>query len=145
MKKIIGILIAVLSSVQVFADQTGGDQENTLVKCTPAVLVPDAGFDISVSSGGLSGLTMIRVSRYFLGHSTVTNLIAQNSKSLNGIVSYSGSTGLGKDIRFYSLTVRTTHADKNNAFAGTFSTKQGQGEEGNSSWTREALKCVFPK
>jgi hypothetical protein len=63
-------VIALLAGLSLHAHAQGGDQMLVLMTCKPAHAVPDLGMSLTVSQGGIAGLTQIQVQEFFLGHNT---------------------------------------------------------------------------
>ena len=74
-------LLTIATTTRVFAAdeafQQGADQMNEIIKCQPLRAMPDMGMQITVATGGIAGVTQVRVERFFLGHTEVTNYIVK--------------------------------------------------------------------
>lgn len=129
------IAIMTLSTFKAFASDeafaAGADQMTEVLRCQPAQARPDAGMSVSLTTGGIAGLTQVRVTRFFLGHSTVENYIVHaiptNPRQLGAATSY-----VGEGIR---LTVNFTTRLPNGKQYGTLQL----GNQADSSI--EALGC----
>ena len=53
------------------------DEINDLIKCQPLKLVPDLGMSVTLSQGGIAGLTTLKVERFFLGSTNTQNYIVR--------------------------------------------------------------------
>jgi hypothetical protein len=69
------LMIAILMSLS--AQAQTGDMMKTVMTCVPTTLRPDVGMSVTVSTGGLAGLTQVRVRHFFLGRSSVETFIVQ--------------------------------------------------------------------
>jgi len=132
MKKLLVSLAAMALTAQAHAEyRLGGDQIYAILNCQPAQTHPDLGMDVSVSQGGIAGLTQITVRRYFVGHSTTRKFYVQVSqpRTVGAPVTYTGS-----GIR---LTVNGTTAPMKDG--GLYSTLQLQEKDQPASL--EVLSC----
>ena len=77
------------------AYQAGGDQMNEIIKCQPNPLHSDMGMSVSVSTGGIAGLTQVTVERFFGSRSSSNTYIVKALRlhpgQLGEAVTYSGS------------------------------------------------------
>lgn len=76
MKKFILSLIVMASGFQ--ASASDADQFKVLMTCHPPVARPDLGMQLKVLTGGVAGITMVRITRYFLGHSFVQDYVVRS-------------------------------------------------------------------
>lgn len=93
-----GFLITTTANAAQPAFQTGADQFNEIIRCQPLVLQPDFAMKVTVQTGGIAGLTQIKISRLFHDHTstqtyTVKALTRPEAQSNEGI------TLVSSDIR----------------------------------------------
>ena len=72
-----GLLITTTAAAAQPAFQAGADQINEIIRCQPLVLQPDLGMKVSVLTGGIAGLTQVKISRFFLGHTSTNTYIVK--------------------------------------------------------------------
>lgn len=108
----------------------GGDQEYISLMCQPTQVMPDNGLSVTVSEGGLAGLSKITVTRHFLGHSTEEKFYTKRSSP----------TRMGEATSFTAkgirLTVNFTTAPRKDG--GAYSTLQ---IKKNGVTSMEELSC----
>lgn len=131
MKKVL-FAMAALMMMGLSAHANTGDQMTTVMTCGPLVAHPDLGMKLTLTKGGLAGMTMIRIERFFLGHSSVENFIVeqmpQEQFRLGAPLVFQG-----QDI---SLTVNyTTAPTPQGGHHGTLQLQQG------TSVSTEQLSC----
>lgn len=89
-----GLLITTTTIAAQPAFQAGADQFNEIIRCQP--LQPEIGMSVSVETGGIAGLTQIKVSRSFPSHtSTQTYIVKPLTRpeaQINEGITYSSST-----------------------------------------------------
>ena len=94
------------------AYQTGGDEMTEIIKCQPLNLHPDMGMSVTVSTGGIAGLTQARVERFFLGHTSVENFIVKvapaEPRRMGAPVTYIGN-GIRLTANFTTLLPNGKH------------------------------------
>lgn len=112
------------------AFQNGADQMNEIFKCQPLTLRPDQSMQLTVSTGGIAGVTQVRVERFFLGHSSLSTFVVK-ALPTNGRMGES-VTYAGKDIR---LSVNFTTQTPNGANYGVLKIREG------NTVTTEELSC----
>lgn len=99
MKNILFTTLLALLAFTVTSKAFAADELVDLIKCRPAILTPDLSMSLTLSSGGIAGLTMIKVERFYLGHSTqetfLVRQLATNPQFENQPVIF-----LGEDISF---------------------------------------------
>ncbi len=90
-----GFLITTTTEAAQPAFQAGADLFNEIIRCQPLVLQPDVEMSVSVETGELAGLTQIKISRAFPGHtSTQTYIVKPLTRpetQINEGITYSSS------------------------------------------------------
>lgn len=79
-------LIAIISSISLTTQAMipiHPDEQRDVLICNPLVQRPDLGLQVKLSQGGITGLTQLVVTRYYLGHSTESTYIVQKQASDN--------------------------------------------------------------
>jgi opacity protein-like surface antigen len=137
MKKMLLTLVLALGFM---SSAQAADELNVILECQPAVLRPDLGMTLTLTTGGIVGSPMIQIQRFFLGHSTTENYIVRRKSILTYLplkvgapVTYAGE-GIRLDVNF------TTAPDQNGAHRGIL---QLQNEDG--TLNQETLSCKVPK
>lgn len=92
---IAGLLIGTTTEAAQPAFQAGADQFNEIIRCQPLALQPDVEMNVSVETGGFAGLTQIKVSRSFPGHTSTQTYIVKPltrpESQINEGITYSSS------------------------------------------------------
>ena len=117
------------------AFQDGADQMTEIIRCQPLKLHPDLSMSVSVATGGIAGLTQVRVQRYFSGYSTVEIYIVKQQEADPSLAS-TATTFIGNGIR---LTANFATRLPNGKYYGTLQLGNTQ----NSSI--EQLACDLTK
>lgn len=131
MKKLLMIVLMSAFGVTAFANGAGqeeagvgGDQEKMVYKCAPEVAHPDLGMSLELTTGGLTGLSKIHVSRYMLGHSEshvyYVRMMPVRKQPIGGPTIYKGNK-----VSFSINGLRPTSEGKLHA---SLVTKQGKSE-----------------
>ena len=79
-------LIAIISSTSLTIQAMmpiHPDEQRDILICNPLAKSPDLGLQVKLSQGGITGMTQLVVSRYYLGHSTESTYIVQKQASDN--------------------------------------------------------------
>lgn len=82
MKTLILTTIATLAfGLSAFASdeafQQGADQLNEVMRCQSLTVQPDNGLTVTVLTGGIAGLTQVRVERFFIAHREVKTYLVK--------------------------------------------------------------------
>lgn len=88
MKKFFALALMTAMGTTSFAN--GGDQYNVLLNCESATVQDDASMNLELLSGGLAGLTTIRITRNFNGNSQVNNYIVTQQQVSRKTLVYKG-------------------------------------------------------
>lgn len=99
MKNFFLTTLAALVVVTSASKSMAADELVDLVKCRPAILTPDLSMSLTLSAGGIAGLTMIKVERFYLGHSTSQNYVVRQLP-VNPQHNGQAVIFLGEDISF---------------------------------------------
>ncbi|MGZ3690014.1 MAG: hypothetical protein ACXVAX_00835 [Pseudobdellovibrio sp.] len=76
MKKLLLTVSFLFISFNAFA----ADEMNDVIKCGRLQVVPDLGLQVTLSQGGIAGITLLKVDNFFLGHSTSNSyMVAQEA------------------------------------------------------------------
>lgn len=96
------ILFATLAALIVFTSTSkavAADELQDLIKCRPTVFAPEIEMSLTLSSGGIAGLTMITVERLYMGRvssqSYIVRQISVSPEQMEQPVLF-----LGEDISF---------------------------------------------
>jgi hypothetical protein len=99
MKNIFITLLAALTIFTTASKAVAADELVDLIKCRPVVLTPDLSMSLTLSAGGIAGLTMIKVERFYLGRSTTQTYVVRQL-DLNTQQEDQPVIFLGEDISF---------------------------------------------
>jgi len=118
MKNLVLVLFLAFPGISAFAN---GDEYKTILNCKPSVIRPDLGMTLQLLESGITGSTVIRTTRYFLGHRQVNNYYVQrqpiNPRIFGAPLVFKGETIL------FSINM-TTSPSKNNVRPATLTTGQ---------------------
>jgi len=103
MKNLFISVFIVITSAMAFAS----DEFKVIFTCEPVIARPDLGMRLQVLQGGLSGLTFIRATRYFIGSSQVNNYVVTR-KTIHPRVSGAPIVFTGEGIALNIYIVRPT-------------------------------------
>lgn len=107
------------------AFETGADQLIEIIRCHPLVLHPDMGMKLSVSTGGIAGLTQVAITRFAMGR-TFTNTYVVNALPNQPNQLGEGITYIGADLR---LSVNFTATLPNGGSTGALKMKDHPSEK----------------
>lgn len=99
MKNMIFTTLAALLVLTTSTKVMAADELVDLVKCRASTLRPDVGMSLTLSAGGIAGLTMVKVERFYLGRSSSKTYIV-NQLPLNPQQNDQPVIFIGEDISF---------------------------------------------
>lgn len=113
------------------AYQAGADQIHEIIKCQPLAPRADLAMSLTVSTGGIAGVTQVIVKKFYLGHSSSDTYMVKALTRPEGRVG-EGITYVGENIR---LTTNFTTQTPNGGHYGVLKIKE------NTSTSTTELSC----